>query len=117
MTLEECYNALNGDYAGAKSRLMNDKLVDKFIRKFPNDPTIQQLRDAIAGNNRKAAFVAVHTLKGVAANLSFTALQQAASNLTEQLRDGQHDPDETLLQKVYSEYDVVISALNAYTAQ
>lgn len=109
--------ALRGDYANAKIRLMNDRLIDKFIRKFPGDPTMQQLDDAIASGDRKAAFVAVHTLKGVAANLSFTELQQAASNLTEQLRNGASEPDASLYGSLRESYNKAISALQAYMCE
>jgi len=116
MTLEECYRQLNGDYLTARNRLMNDRLVDKFVRKFVDDPTMQQLRVAVAANDRKASFVAVHTLKGVAANLSFTELQQSASALTEQLRDGTHNPDANLMRDVSVAYLRVIDAIGRYMA-
>lgn len=116
MTLEECYQQLNGDLASARSRLMSERLVDKFIRKYPDDTTFQQLKEAVAQLDRKAAFSAAHTLKGVAANLSFTDLQKSASELTEQLRDGSADPDKNLFQAVEEAQNRVIAVLQAYMA-
>jgi len=116
MTLQECYRQLNGDYASARTRLMNDRLIDKFVRKFVDDPTMRQLRDAVAANDRKASFSAAHTLKGVAANLSFTSLQHAASALTEQLRDGSQDPDADLMHDVSVAYIRVTDAIGHYMA-
>ncbi|MDO4496484.1 MAG: Hpt domain-containing protein [Bacteroidales bacterium] len=117
MTLQECYAQLNGSYETALSRLMNDRLVDKFIRKFPADTTMQQLRDAVAQTDRQLAFRAAHTLKGVAANLSFTELQNAASNLTEQLRSLDQDPDMSLFETVEAAYNKTMTALNTYIAE
>ena len=111
MNLEELYISLHGDYADAKARLMNDRLVEKFVLKFPADPSMQQLRDAVASGDYALAFRAVHTLKGVAANLSFTELRKAASDLTEQLRGCDRPADEELLKKVEDAYELVIDSI------
>lgn len=117
MNLEELYVALHGDYAEAKSRLMSDKLVGKFVMKFPADPSMQQLRDAVAAGDNATAFRASHTLKGVAANLAFTRLKDAASLLTEQMRGKDVPADEELLSKVEEAYDQVIANLSTYSQE
>lgn len=111
MNLKECFEQMNGNYLSAVERLANEALVAKFLRRFPSDPTMQQLREAVALNDRKAAFMAAHTLKGVAGNLSLTELQNAASQLTEQLRDGSSDPDGALVGAVEAAYDKVIGCI------
>lgn len=116
MTLEECYDKLHGDYIEAKNRLMNDKLIERFILKFPDDPSMGTLQEMVAAGNRQEAFRAVHTLKGVAANLAFTQLFQDASNLTEQMRDLQHDADPKLYGKLKATYEAVIGILREYAA-
>lgn len=112
MTIEEIYGCLHGDYAEAKSRLMSDRLVEKFAMKFPSDPSMQQLRDAVAAGDNATAFRAVHTLKGVAANLAFTELRVAASELTEQMRGCDKPADAELLKKVEDAYSLVINTLS-----
>ena len=37
MTLQECYEALGGDYQDVISRLRSDRLVQKFVLKFLDD--------------------------------------------------------------------------------
>ncbi len=111
MNLEELYKSLHGDYAEAKARLMSDRLVEKFVLKFLSDPSMQQLRDAIASGEHDVAFRAVHTLKGVAANLSFTELWKAASALTEQLRHSDGTVDETLLENLENAYRLVTDSI------
>lgn len=116
MTLEECYNKLHGSYEEAKTRLMNDRLIERFVLKFPDDPSMDALNDMVAAGENSAAFRAVHTLKGVAANLAFTELFQNASNLTEQLRDLKSEADPALLEAVRVSYDLVIRTLREYAA-
>ena len=111
MTIEEKYICLHGDYIEAKNRLMNDRLVEKFALKFLSDPSMQQLRDAVAAGDNATAFRAVHTLKGVAANLAFTELRMAASELTEQMRNCDKPADAELLMKVEEAYKLVIDTL------
>lgn len=111
MNLEKLYKEIHGDYAEAKARLMNDRLVEKFVLKFLSDPSMQQLRDAIASGEHDVAFRAVHTLKGVAANLSFTELWKAASALTEQLRHSDGTVDETLLENLEDAYRLVTDSI------
>ena len=111
MNLEKLYKEIHGDYAEAKARLMNDRLVEKFVLKFLTDPSMQQLRDAIASGDHDVAFRAVHTLKGVAANLSFTELWRAASALTEQLRHSDGTVDETLLENLENAYRLVTDSI------
>lgn len=111
MTLEECYEKLHGSYAEAKTRLMNDRLVDKFLRRFPTDPTMQELKAHVDSGNIQEQFRAAHTLKGVAANLALTQLQQDASALTEQLRSCTAPADPELLKKVEDSYQIAIDAI------
>lgn len=116
MTLEECYNNLHGDYEEAKTRLMNERLIERFILKFPEDPSMGALQEMIEAGDNVAAFRAVHTLKGVAANLAFTQLFHDASNLTEQLRDLKSNPDPELVERLKVTYDLVINSLKEYAA-
>lgn len=114
MTLEECYSNLHGNYEEAKGRLMNDKLINRFILKFPSDPSMAALREMIETGDNPAAFRAVHTLKGVAANLAFSELYADAYNLTEQMRDCVSDADPILMAKLEKSYALVIQTLDDY---
>ena len=117
MRIEEVYIELNGNYADAKIRLMNDRLIEKFLRKFPNDPTMGELRKAVEVGDRELSFRMAHTLKGVAANMAFTELYDAASNLTEQLRPLDADADMALLAKVEASYSKAVEVITAHFAE
>lgn len=71
MTLKECYDALGGNYEDTVRRLYNEKLVEKFLFKFEEDPSFENLKKALEEENLEAAFRAAHTLKGVAQNMGF----------------------------------------------
>ena len=72
MTIEECYEALEGDYSQAKVRLHSDAIIKKFVLKFPAQCGYDALCKAVEEEDYKAAFGAAHTLKGVCMNLNFT---------------------------------------------
>lgn len=117
MKISECYEMLNGDYEQAKMRLMKDALVEKFMLKYLDDSTFESLKAAVAAGSIEESFRAAHTLKGVAANLSFTQLCETASELTEQLRPGDASPDEKLVSAVERAHNNAVVALSAYKAQ
>ena len=66
-------------------------LVEKFARKFLDDPSYQTLVETMDKADYEEAFRAAHTLKGVCANLGFTQLFKVSSDLTEELRGGNPD--------------------------
>ena len=62
------------DVDGALARLMqNEGLLTRLLRAFLQDTNFDQLQQALAARDGKAAFAAAHTLKGVAGNLSLNA--------------------------------------------
>lgn len=117
MTIEQVYEELNGNFAEACERLINKANVERFVKKFPQDPSMQGLRDAVAAGDIETSFRSVHTLKGVAGNLAFTALFQAAWNLTEQLRPRLEQADKDLLEALEKEYQHTIDTLNTFCSE
>ena len=86
MNVKEFYEAIGGSYDTAVGRLMRDSMIEKFVNKFPKDPSFAALEQAVGAEDWEAAFSAAHTLKGVSLNLAFQTLGQQASELTEMLR-------------------------------
>ena len=72
MNLQECYEALGGDFEDVLSRLRSEKLVQKFVLKFLNDKSFDLLCSSLEEENYEEAFRASHTIKGVCQNLRFT---------------------------------------------
>lgn len=91
MDIREFYDRTGGDFESAMKRLMKETRVEKFVRMFPDDPSYRELELNLAQKNVQEAFRAVHTLKGVCMNLSFTKLYGSVNAMTESLRHA--DPD------------------------
>ena len=114
MTLQECYAAMGGDYAGVTSRLPTERMVQKFVLKFLNDGSYDLLVRSMEAEDYAEAFRAAHTIKGVAQNLSFTALYQSASALSEALRGGFTPEAPALAARLDADYAKTVAAIRAY---
>lgn len=114
MTIQECYAALQGDYEDVLNRLRSDRLVQKFMFKFLDDPSYDLLCRSMADKNREEAFRAAHTIKGVCQNLSFTKLYRSSDALCEALRNDWAPNAETLAEAVHADYQVTVSAIRTF---
>ena len=92
---------------------MNENMVRKFVLKFPQDNNMALFEESWAKKDYETAFRAMHTLKGVAVNLGFTALYNVSSALTEKLRSHEYDNLDGLITDVKKQYDIVIEAIAA----
>ena len=111
MTVKECYAKLGGDYEDVVKRLMGDVLVERFMLKFLDDGSYQELVNALKEGRDEDAFRAAHTLKGVCLNLGFDNLYPSSKDLTELLRAGSMDGYEDLFAEVEKEYNRTCEAL------
>ena len=102
MDVKDCYREFEGNYEDALNRLMNDALIEKFLKKFLNDDSFNSLSVSIENRDYHEAFKAAHTLKGVSLNLSLSRLSASASEITEYLRDCDNKIiDETVLFRLF----------------
>ena len=115
MTLRQCYALLDGDYEGVLGRMRKESLVEKFVLKFLNDPSMDALRQGIAAKDRETAFRAAHTIKGVCMNLAITKLFESSNKLTETLRGrSEYGEDiEPLLAQVKEDYALTLDCIRA----
>ncbi len=105
MTLKDCYMQMGADY---------EETVQRIILKFPQDPSYQELCQALADGNIEVAFRAAHTLKGVCQNLGFKNLYEPSAELTERLRPLQETETDDLMQKVTEEYNRTVKAIEDF---
>lgn len=89
----------------------NEVLMERFMKKFPQDQTFQQLCDAIEKKDMDEIGVAAHTLKGVSANLGFQKLFQKCSDLVAVVRNGETDKVPGLFEDVKQEYYHIVKGL------
>lgn len=114
MTLQECYAALEGDYAGVTGRLPTERMVQKFVLKFLNDGSYDLLTRSMESQDYAEAFRAAHTIKGVCQNLDFTKLYRSSSQLSEALRNGFSPEAPSLVEQVGRDYRQTVEAIRAY---
>ncbi|MGN0732659.1 MAG: Hpt domain-containing protein [Emergencia sp.] len=117
MTIQECYEKMGGDYEQVEKRLPSAKLIQKFVIKFLDDGSYDELQEAMEKGQRETAFRAAHTLKGVCGNLSFSRLLDSASKLTEVLREENEEiPAEAVLmmEDVKKDYESTVEVIREY---
>jgi len=96
----------------AMERFMNNEaLLERFLKKFVNDKSYQELVNAVERKDVDAAFAAAHTLKGVSANLSLDDLQKAADKQTECFRGKDFEAGAELMPLVTEVYENTIAVL------
>ena len=86
MTLQEFYAQIGGSYADTVHRLCSESFVLHFVKKYPANPSFDELCEAVGRSDWESAFRAAHTLKGVAQNLGFDRLYAVSVPLTEAMR-------------------------------
>ncbi len=65
----------------------NEAIYMKFIMKFLDDKNYDGIKEGIEGHDYEKAFGCAHSLKGVSGNLGLNPVYEAASQITEILRD------------------------------
>ena len=110
--LETDCDALGFDYGETLRRFAgSDVLLRRFLCRFPEDVSFAQLEQALADGRWKDAFLAAHTLKGVAASLGLSRLYEAVSPLAEALRAGRIDLESPLLAQTRGAYAIACRVL------
>ena len=114
MTLQECYAALDGDFAGVSGRLPSEKFIQKYVLKFLDDGSYELLLRSMEEENWEEAFRAAHTIKGMCQNLDFTRPYRSSSALSEALRHGITPEAPALLEQVRTDYGQTADAIRAF---
>ena len=81
MTLKEFYEQIDSDYKDVIKRLCDEDMIKKFVFKFPEDPSFNDLKDGLKKNDAEKAFCAIHTLKGVCSIWALKDCMRQAINL------------------------------------
>ena len=74
-----CYAEMGADYAEVLERLRDERLIRRYVLRFPDDPSYDALCRAMSGGRVEEAFLAAHTLKGITQSLGFGGLCTSAS--------------------------------------
>ena len=88
---------------GLKRVMNNGKLYVRLLGKFKDDPSFKEVEAALEAEDMEKAKTSVHTLKGLAANLSLTELFKQSLELETQIKAGSVDSEQlTILKDVYA---------------
>lgn len=112
MLLKDFFTQVGGNYNTVMERLPSEAMVKRFVCKFADDPSYNELKSALAKGDIATAFRFAHTIKGTAANLGLDTLANAASLLTEELRGASSLPDESYVEAVDSAYRLTMDAIS-----
>ena len=122
MTVQELYEAMEGDYGAALKVMMMEPLVGRMIVKLPQDPSFEKLMQAGETLDAKGIFEAAHALKGTAASLGLVKLSGMAGEVCEEFRPGKERSfsDAELKEKldaIRALYEKTIAAIQAFAGK
>ena len=108
MNIKEFYGSIGEDFNDVIGRLRAESRVCKYVLKFPEDKSFDNLLASMKEKNYAEAFRAAHTIKGTCLNLSFNSFAAIASDITEKLRNF----EDTAAIESDTELDGLIGALS-----
>lgn len=103
---KEIFEEYGADYQSTMERFMgNEALYLKFLDMLFEDENLHKLGESVAGGHLEEAFEAVHTLKGVTANMGLLPLNNAVCDMVEPLRKKEVGEDYlTMYQNIENEF-------------
>lgn len=100
------------DVKGGISRFAgNAGMYERFLDKFPSEPTFGLLVAAMKQQNLDEAQSAAHTLKGVAGNLGMNRLYLTCSDMVGHLRSGEQKKAEHSYEMLKTAYEEIINVV------
>lgn len=122
MTLEALYQAIDGDYDQALKVLRVEKLLDKHIKKLPQNKVFASLRTAGESMDAEQLFESAHAMKGVCANLGLVKLSNAASDIAEEFRPGNSrsmtdEQVKAIVRDIDAMYQKAVRGIQTYTEE
>lgn len=107
-------DAIGAECESSLERFMDDEeMYLKYIREFPEEPTMARLVKAVEAEDYSEAEKAVHALKGIVNNLGFLPFADATVDMLEELRaDNIEDALDAFgdIQKEYKRFTDIIIA-------
>ena len=111
MNLKDCYLKFGGDFDEVLGRLRREQTVRKFVFKFLDDKSFSLFEASMVKKDYSEALRAVHTLKGICQNLSFTRLFESSSLMTKALKENDWNKADDMLPQLSMDYYEIINAI------
>ena len=86
MTVKELCTSIGADYDAALRTFGTEKMLAKFLLRFPKDPTYSKLKEGYEKGDAEQIFGAVHDMKSVYGNYGLKRFQEIAVEVTEAYR-------------------------------
>ena len=117
MTLKELYEAAGGNYEETLRRLMNEKLMKKYLHMFAEAKDHEEMLKALEAGQWGDAFRHAHNLKGVSLNLELGRLARTASAICDAVRGGAPTADlAPMAQQAEQDYALVMAGIRELQA-
>ena len=94
----------------------NERLYEKYLFRFLEEPTFPELLKAIEEDRREDARRAAHSLKGITATLGFTSLNTPVKAQEFDFKNGRWEEGNQYTDELKKEYARIISVLRAAKA-
>lgn len=113
MELKEMYRDLGSDWDAVIGRFAgNEGLLRKFVNKFRDDVTYDNLNQVVYTHDYDQILLHAHTLKGVALNLGFDNLGKAAAKIVTNVREERFDDIPDNFETLKREHEMVLKLLS-----
>lgn len=89
----------------------NELLYIQLCNKFKNDMSFQLFQKKLLENDYEKAYLHIHTLKGVAANLGFMRLELLCMNIMHNIVDKNFENINQTIIDISQEYDRVVDTI------
>lgn len=100
------------DVESALERFMgNEALLERFLKKFPDDPSYAKLTAAIEAGKQEEALIASHTLKGISGNLAMTGLFDLLTAQVAAFRADDWDEAVKLMPEISKSYETITAVI------
>ena len=114
MDLKDCYMKIGGNLDEVLGRLRREQTVLKFVYKFLDDKSFSLFEASMVKKDYSEALRAVHTLKGICQNLSFTRLFESSSLVTNALKENDWNKAVDMMPKLSKDYYETINVIKDF---
>lgn len=100
--------------AGLECFMGMEKMYEKYLLKFLEDPTFSTLFDAVDKQEREAARIAAHSLKSITGTLGLTNLQQRVKAAELDFKEGRWEEGAAKIPEIKEEYRRIKNVFEAF---
>ena len=114
MDLKDCYIKFGGDFDEVLGRLRREQTIQKLVYKFLDDKSFRLFEASMGNKDYAEALRAVHTLKGICQNLSFTRLLESSSLVTKALKENDWNRAVEMMPQLSKDYGEMIDVIEDF---